>query len=216
MLLILGHANALSLSLQRKNKNILEAMQEVKLTKRKFQQVRDDGWDSLLEKTHSFCEEHGILKLDMEEQYIDRHKPRAKMNRTNYEHYRYDCLNPVIDLQLGEFNDRFTEVNSTLLTQIAPFCPKDSFDAFKVETLVDLAKSYPDDFNTIKLKDLAHDLPFYIDNVRADERFASLKTISELSQLMVSTNKHFTFPLVYQLLKLVLVLPVATEGAFQR
>jgi hypothetical protein len=212
MLLILGHANALSLSLQRKDKDILEAMQEVKLTKRKFQQVRDDGWDSLLEKTHSFCEEHGIPKLAMEEQYIDRHKPRAKTNRTNYEHYKYDCLNLVIHLQLGEFNDRFTEVNSTLLTQMAAFCPKDSFDAFKVETLVDLAKSYPDDFSTIQLKDLAHELPFYIDNVRADDRFASLKTISELSQLMVSTNKHLAFSLVYQLLKLVLVLPVATTS----
>ena len=145
MLLILGHANALSISLQRKDKDILEAMQEVKLTKKKFQQIRDDGWDSLLEKSHSFCEEYNIPKLDMEEQYIDRHKPRMKTNRTNYEHYKYDCFNPVIDLQLGEFNDRFTEINSTLLTQMAAFSPKDSFGAFNVETLVDLDKSYPDD-----------------------------------------------------------------------
>jgi hypothetical protein len=36
MLLILGHANALSLSLQRKDKDILEAMTEVKLTKQKI------------------------------------------------------------------------------------------------------------------------------------------------------------------------------------
>lgn len=143
---------------------------------------------------------------------IDRHNPRKKTNRNNYEHYKYDCLNPVIDLQIGEFNDRFTEVNSTLLTQMAAFCPKDSFHAFKVETLVNLAKSYPDDFNSIQLKDLAHELPFYIDNVRADERFAGMKTISELAKLMVSTNKHLAFPLVYQLLKLVLVLPVATAS----
>jgi hypothetical protein len=49
MFLILGHANSLSLSLQRKDKDILEAMSEVNLTKQKFQQIRDDGWDSLLE-----------------------------------------------------------------------------------------------------------------------------------------------------------------------
>jgi len=36
MLLILGHANSLSLSLQWKDKDILEAMTEVKLTKQKF------------------------------------------------------------------------------------------------------------------------------------------------------------------------------------
>jgi hypothetical protein len=187
-------------------------MLEVKLIKKKFQQIRDDGWDSLLEKTYSFCEEYGIPKLDMEEQYIDRHNPRKKTNRTNYEHYKYDCLNPVMDLQLGEFNDRFTEVNSTLLTQMAAFSPRDSFDAFKDETLVNLAKSYPDDFNSIQLKDLAHELPFYIDNVRADERFANLKIISELAKLMVSKNKHLAFPLVYQLFKLVLVLSVATAS----
>lgn len=187
-------------------------MVEVKLTKQKFQKIRDDGWESLLERTHSFCELYDIPKLDMEEEYIDRHKPRKKTNRTNYQHYRYDCLNPVIDLQLAEFNDRFNEVNSSLLTRMAAFCPKDSFEAFDVESLVDLAKSYPDDFDSIQLKELAHELPFYIDNVQADERFTGLKTISELGKLMVSTNKHLAFPLVYQLLKLVLVLPVATAS----
>jgi len=43
MPLILGHANSLSLSLQRKDKDILEAMLKVKLTKQKIQQIRDDG-----------------------------------------------------------------------------------------------------------------------------------------------------------------------------
>jgi hypothetical protein len=52
MLLILGHANALSLSLQRKDKDILESMTKVKLTKQKFQQIRDDSWDALLVKVH--------------------------------------------------------------------------------------------------------------------------------------------------------------------
>jgi len=100
MLLILGHASSLSLSLQRKDKDILEAMTEVKITKQKFQQLRDDGWDSLLEDVMSFCEAHGIPKLDMEQEYIDRHKPRQRTGRTNYQQYKYDCLNPIIDLQL--------------------------------------------------------------------------------------------------------------------
>jgi hypothetical protein len=212
VMLILGHANSLSLSLQRKDKDILEAMTEVKLTKQKFQEIRDDGWDSLMQTVQSFCEEHGIPKLDMDEDYIDRHRPRKKTNRTNYQHYRYDCFNPIIDLQLVEFNDRFNEVNSQLLTQVAAFSPKNSFEAFKLESLMDLAKSYPDDFDSTQLKDLARELNFYIDNVRADERFANLNTISELAKLMVSTTKHLGFPLVYRLLKLVLVLPVATAS----
>lgn len=55
--------------------------------------------------------------------------------------------------------------------------------------------------------------------MRADERFAGLKTIFELGKLVVSTNKHLAFPLVYQLLKLVLVMAVATasvERCFSR
>jgi hypothetical protein len=90
--------------------------------------------------------------------------------------------------------------------------PKDSFNAFKVESLVDLAKSYPDDFDSIILKDLAHELSIYIANVRADKIFVGLKTISELAKLMVSTKKYVAFPLVYRLIKLILVLPVATAS----
>ena len=161
----------------------------------------------------SFCEEHGIPKLDMDEDYIDRHRSRKKTNPTNYQHYRYDCLNPIIDLQLTEFSDRFNEVNSQLLTHIAAFNPKNSFEAFKSESLMELAKSYhPDDFNSTQLKDLDRELNIYIDNMRADERFADLNTISELARLMVGTKKHLAFPLVYRLLKLVLVLPIATAS----
>jgi hypothetical protein len=37
-------------------------------------------------------------------------------------------------------------------------------------------------------------------------------TISELGKLIVDTNKFFSFPLVYRLFKLVLVLPIATAS----
>jgi len=148
----------------------------------------------------------------MEDEYIDRHKPRKKTNRTNYQHYRWDCLNSVLDLLLIEFNDRLGETNSNLLTYMAAFSPKDSFADFKLESLIELAKLYPDDFNSDELKDLAHDLPIYMDNIKADERFSGLSTITELAKLIADTKKHLTFPLVYRLLKLVLVLPVATTS----
>jgi hypothetical protein len=148
----------------------------------------------------------------MEAEYIDRHKPRKKSNRTNYQHYRWDCLNPVIDLLLIEFNDRFSETNSNLITYMAAFSPRNSYGDFKLESLVELAKLYPDDFTSEELKDLAHDLEIYIDNVQADDRFSNLNTLTELAKLMVDTKKHLAFGLVYRLLKLVLVLPVATAS----
>ncbi|CAJ2648789.1 unnamed protein product [Trifolium pratense] len=40
--------------------------------------------------------------------------------------------------------------------------------------------------------------------------FASLEGIGDLSQKLVETRRHVVYPLVYQLLKLAMILPVAT------
>jgi hypothetical protein len=93
---------------------------------------------------------------------------------------------------------------------MAAFNPKDSFVAFNKENLVRLAEFYPDDFESDKLDGL--ELVTFIDNVRADTRFDNLNGIFDLAKLMVQTNQHITFPLVYQLLKLVLILPVVTAS----
>jgi hypothetical protein len=78
---------------------------------------------------------------------------------------------------------------------------------------VRLDEFYPDDFDSDKLDGLGLKLVTFIDNVRADIRFDNLNGISDPAKLMVQTNKHITFLLVYQLLKLVLILPVATASA---
>ena len=45
-----------------------------------------------------------------------------------------------------------------------------------------------------------------------DERSCKVKNLNELSLKLVETNKHETHPKVYLLLKLVLLLPVATTS----
>jgi hypothetical protein len=95
---------------------------------------------------------------------------------------------------------------------MAAFNPKDSFAAFNKENLVRFAKFYPDDFDSDKLDALGLELVTFIDNVRADLRFDNLNGISDLAKLMVQTNKHITFSLVYQLLKLLLILLIATAS----
>ena len=47
-------------------------------------------------------------------------------------------------------------------------------------------------------------------NVTQDTRFASLKNNGDLAELVVTTKKHISHPLVYGLIKLALTLPVAT------
>ena len=79
-----------------------------------------------------------------------------------------------------------------------------------MDKLLSLAKLYPHDFDSGNLRDLSNELGLYIFDVRNDDRFSNIQTIAELSQKMVETRKHDRYPLVYRLLKLVLVLPVAT------
>ncbi|VYS46745.1 unnamed protein product [Arabidopsis thaliana] len=59
-------------------------------------------------------------------------------------------------------------------------------------------------------RSLDHQLEIYLDNVKNDERFTDLKCLGDLARVMVETRKHLSHPLVYRLLKLSLILPVAT------
>ncbi|KAI3494634.1 hypothetical protein L1887_40551 [Cichorium endivia] len=93
---------------------------------------------------------------------------------------------------------------------------------FKVEifnTVVDMqivefrerfTKMYKRDFSDLDIRDLEGQLDIYYHSCIKDERFTSLKGISELSCLMVKTGRHKAYHLVYKLLKLTLILPVAT------
>ncbi|XP_010412600.1 PREDICTED: uncharacterized protein LOC104698923 [Camelina sativa] len=109
-----------------------------------------------------------------------------------------------------KFNDRFDEVNSELLVCISSLSPIDSFRQFDKSLLMRLAEFYPEDFSFMERKSLDLQLEIYLDNVQRDERFTDLKSLSDLARVMVETRKHLSHPLVYRLLKLSLILPVAT------
>ena len=52
----------------------------------------------------------------------------------------------------------------------------------------------------------------YIDDMRNDENFQGLGNLVDLSVKLVQTGRHIVHHLVYLLLKLVLILPVATTN----
>nr|XP_040245739.1 uncharacterized protein LOC109783366 [Aegilops tauschii subsp. strangulata] len=207
---ILIITNTLSLALQRKNQDIVNAINCVNSTKASLNDLRRNGWESVLHEAYVFCDKHDISKLEMEDQYVNPKKPRQKTGITNRHHYEVDCFNDVIDWLLQELDNRFNEKNSELLVCSAALSPNESFHDFNLEHLMSLAKLYPKDFDDGELRDLRHHLHLYIADVRADDRFSGLSNICELSQKMVETRKHIVYPLVYRLLKLALVLPIAT------
>ncbi|CAH9102120.1 unnamed protein product [Cuscuta epithymum] len=161
-------------------------------------------------KVLEFCEKHEISMLNMDEDFVNPRRPRQRTNITNRHHYEYECFNSIMDLQINEFDDRFNEVNSELLLCMASLSPIDSFREFDASKLLRLAEFYPSDFSCVEHRILEHQVSIYIDNVLADERFARLKSLSDLARVMVDTRKHLSHPLVYKLLKLALTLPVAT------
>ena len=52
----------------------------------------------------------------------------------------------IIDMQLQELNNRFSEANTDLLLCMACFNPSNSFVTFDKEKLIHLAKFYSSDF----------------------------------------------------------------------
>ncbi|GKA78864.1 zinc finger MYM-type protein 1-like protein, partial [Tanacetum coccineum] len=162
-----------------KDQNILEAVSLVKGTIRALKQTRASGFPLLLKNVTLFCALHGIETVDM----VESHSKIRRNKITNQHHFEVDIFNTVLDMQIQEFGDRFSESSTELLENMAALSPHNSFTDFNVSKLVKLI--------TIRI-------------------FSELTSISKLASLMVEKNKHTSHPLVYRLLKLALILPVAT------
>ena len=63
MNLVMGITYPFSLSLQRRDQDIANAIRLLHTAKRLFQMTRDEGWDSLMNDVTSFCVKHDIKFL---------------------------------------------------------------------------------------------------------------------------------------------------------
>jgi hypothetical protein len=208
---VLGITNDLCQALQRKDQDIVNAMSLVKLSKQRLQNMRDDGWPSLLREVALFCEKHDIDIVNMDDAFVLRGKTQRKLEKvSNMHHYQVEVFYQVIDRQLQELNNIFTEVSSELLICAASLNPRDLFFAFDKEKLINFARFYPSEFSFIELMGLDNQLENYILDVRSCEQFSNLDGIGNLSRILVETRKHIAYLMLYLLLKLALLLPVAT------
>ncbi|PKU61529.1 hypothetical protein MA16_Dca023839 [Dendrobium catenatum] len=136
---------------------------------------------------------------------------------TNLHHYRVEFFYTIIDMQLQELNNRFSETSTELLLCMSCLNPSNSFSAYNKEKLIRLAELYSDDFSIVELVALEHQLSTYILDMRTSEEFSSLESIADLAKQFVKVKKDIVYPLVHRLLVLALTLPVATatvERAF--
>ncbi|XP_042465663.1 uncharacterized protein LOC122048126 [Zingiber officinale] len=131
---------------------------------------------------------------------------------TNFHHYRVEIFCQVVDLIIQEMNNRFSEVSTELLGCISCLHPRNSFSQFDVHKLIHLADFYPEDFCGTDYLFLEQQLMSYFYNLRDGPYFSSIDDLGILAQKLVETEKHLVFPLVYRMIELALVLPVATAS----
>ena len=88
-------------------------MDLVNVSKQRLQVIRDDEWISLSTEVSSFCTAHDIPILNMDEIFVVSGRPRCNTQQnTNLHHYRVELFCTIIDMQLQELNNRFSEANT--------------------------------------------------------------------------------------------------------
>ncbi|KAG5632027.1 hypothetical protein H5410_003744 [Solanum commersonii] len=113
---ILAITNELNESLQKKEQDIANAILLVKVVKKRLQDLRNEGWDSLIENVCRFCVKYDILIPNFDEFYVNFGRSRRKVAEyTISHHYRVEVFFKIIDWQLQELNDRFNELETYIV-----------------------------------------------------------------------------------------------------
>jgi hypothetical protein len=201
MLVILGYTNDLSISLQKKDQDILNAMDLVRLAKDQMQRMRSNGWEGFLAKVTLFCNKHGIGVPSPEDNYVAHGRSHRYYEiQTNDDRYRREVYLGVVDQIIQELDNRFDEVNMELLICMSALNPLNSFASYDAQKVMKLASFYPNEFPSLSLIRLEFQLDTFLDDVRRDNRFKCMYYLGELSILLIETKqKQVIYDLVYLL-----------------
>ncbi|KAL9665259.1 hypothetical protein QQ045_020674 [Rhodiola kirilowii] len=210
---LLGITNALSMALRERDQNMLNAINQIRTVKDELQKYRDSGWDGLVQEVEIFCQANEIPVINMDD--IVPRMVRVKrdgVSITNHHHYKCEIFYEVLDLILREFEHRFSETSTYLLDCFASLDPKNGFSNFDVEKLARFPQFYPNDFSNMDRSLFSQELDSFLCDVKRDKRFVEVRDFRSLAKKMKETNKDRLFPLVYRLIELALLLPVATAS----
>ena len=140
---VLSITSNLSQALQRKDQDIVNVMMLVKHSKRRLQTLRDNEWNSFLEEVTSFCSSYEVVVPMMDELYLVIDRSRDKNETTNLHHYQVELFYTMIDRQLKELNEYFSEATTALLVCVACLSPIDSFSTYDKKKLIHFTSFYP-------------------------------------------------------------------------
>ncbi|CAM9001462.1 unnamed protein product [Rhodiola kirilowii] len=209
----IGITDLLCQALQTQSQDIVNAMNLVSSTKTLLQAFRDDGWNSFYRSVQQCGEHHGLEMPNMDATYSMGTGRGCHQHDvvTNEHYYHFDVFNVIIDVQLMNLHDRFTEQSIKLLTLSSTLDPKNQFKKFDMEKICRLAeKFYRVDFNASEVRALMLQLEHYKHQVVFDKNFQKLSSLAQLCRRLVKADLAKLFPLVDRLIRLVLTLPVST------
>ena len=99
-----------------------------------------------------------------------------------------------------------------LLLCISYLDPSCTFSSFDKRKLLQFAEFYTSNFFPLQLMMLDNQLETYFLDVSSNDQFSEVIGISGLAQKLVETKKDVIYQLVYLLVKLALILPVASAS----
>jgi hypothetical protein len=206
---VLGVTNELSLALDSNGWDAKNYEVLLQVAKKQLQVMRDEGWTPFLNKVGMCCNENDIPIATMGEKFVPRRRSKDSeaTTKTYLDYYHVDFFQKVINKQLEVLDMRFTKESSELVLHASCLNPRNSFESFDKDKLVKFARFYPSEFSDSATATLELQLEAFIRDVRSDNRFLGMDTLSSLSARMVETGKNIAYPLVYLLLKLALILP---------
>jgi hypothetical protein len=167
MLQILRITNELSLILQRKDQNIVQAMSLIVDVRTHLITLRSEGWETLFEETKAFCVGNEISipnKTDLVPRF-GRSRKGGENNITQDHYFRIDIFYAAIDAIITELDHRFNERSSELLVCFSCLDPSDSFSKFDVDKLIRIADIYYDGFSFDDRKRIKYQLQTFVIHV---------------------------------------------------
>jgi len=213
---ILMITHDLSQALQKKDQDIVNAMQLLDETVYSLESMRSNGYNALLSKVTLFCHEHDneVPKMSVVYSWPGHPHRNAQMDMNDHV-YRIDLYTQVFDKVLVELNYRFNAESVAMLRLAACLCPWNQFEKFDVVKLVELATVYyHPDFPDFDLTLLEHQLACFQNAIKLDLALKDIWTLPELSRFMVKSGRSSSgYDLVFRLLTLILTLPISTATA---
>ncbi|XP_047249859.1 uncharacterized protein LOC107858284 [Capsicum annuum] len=218
---------------KKKDQDIVNAVEFLNISKKRLQDIRENGWESLLDVSQltgragstrnrpitfnrvvgRSGSKPGLTgRFDSEpnnEPYFPEKSKHKCLDVCYSHHLHVEIFCVVIDVQLQELNDCFDVVSSDLLLGMDSLNSVNNFSNFGKGRIMTLAKCYPNEFDDEKLRDLSYQLDTFIIHMRGGNfKFSNLQEIRNLTKALVETNLVESYSLVYLLVKLTLILPL--------